>query len=103
MSNNTVTRTEFNALKSDVSKILVLLEGGAPAKATPKPARKAPAKKAAPKATTLTRKTRPAFVKANPWAKGLSTQCIASMLVEDPSMTTDAWVVGPRYTEMFSA
>lgn len=51
----------------------------APAKA---PAKKAPAKKApAAKAVTLRKATRKAFVKANPWAAGLSTKEIATEVV----------------------
>lgn len=50
----------------------------APAKA---PAKKAPAKKAPAKAVTLRKATRKAFVKANPWAAGLSTKEIATEVV----------------------
>lgn len=110
MSTNYVTRNEFNALKSDVHQILVLLKADAPAK-QPK-ARKAPAKPATKarristptkgKTTTVTRKSAPLLRKQHAWARGLSTQVIASMLVEDPSLAP-GWVVGPRYTEMFSA
>ncbi len=93
-------------------RLLALLEGSAPAKVTrpvtpkakPAPkARKAPAKKAPAKTRHLTRKNRAEFVKAHAWAKGLSTQVIASMCTEDPSLLAKGWGIGERYAEMFSA
>lgn len=107
MSSNYVTRTEFNALASDVSRILAILDPAKPAKVVKAPAKKATkavriATPSKGKTTTVTRKSAPLLRKQHAWARGLSTQVIASMLVEDPSLAP-GWVVGPRYTEMFSA
>lgn len=114
-TNRYVTRTEFNALAGMVHEIHAVLVGDQPAKAvTPKApkARKAPAKPApkarrisAPtcgKTTTLTRASRPLFVKAHPWAQGLGTSTIAAMCVEEPGLLAKGWVIGPRNTARFS-
>jgi hypothetical protein len=100
-----VTRTEFNALKRDVNKILALLDPAAPAKPARKaPAKKAPARKAQPKAAVtakcLTRKNRAEFVKAHPWAAGLSTSVIAHMAVDEPALLAKGWKIGERRTAM---
>lgn len=78
-----VTRTEFNALKGDVAKILALLETNAPAKApvkaTPKPKARKATRKAAPKVTPKVTKgatalrTGAGMTKAE-WNKTLSTK-----------------------------
>lgn len=108
MGTTAVTRTEFNSLKGDVAEIKAMLLAMQPAKAPVKAPAKKPATKAvrieAPKGkktTTLTRKSAPLLRKQHAWARGLSTQVIASMLVEEPGLAK-GWVVGPRYTEMFS-
>lgn len=115
-SRATVTRSEFNALKSEIGEIKDLIVALAPAapKATTKaratrPARKARATKATTRttatkvvkdeapasATCLTRKTRPAFVKANPQFAGKTTGDIQKALIEGASVEGN-WIVGPR-------
>lgn len=101
----------ISALESDVSEVkamlttlLTRLDAGAPAKVTRPKAEPKPRKAAQPKAVRhLCRKNRQDFVKAHAWAKGLSTQVIAAMCVEDPSLLSAGWGIGERYTEMFSA
>jgi hypothetical protein len=72
MAANTVTITLST---DDRDRLLALLMADAPAKADPKPADPKPVP-AAKKGKVLTRKSREAFVKANAWAKGMSTAAI---------------------------
>lgn len=109
-----ITRLEarFDSLDSKLDRLIALHESAdAPAKvarpkAEPK-ARKAAkpqvrTPKAPAKTVTLTRKTRSAFVAKAPWAQGLSTQAIAAMCVEDPSLVPAGFAVGEGYKAMFA-
>jgi hypothetical protein len=87
--------------EAKTAAIMALVAMDAPAKATDAPkarASKAPAKKA----VSLTRSTRSAFVKAAPWAEGLSTRVIAAMCVEDPTLVPAGFAIGAGYTALVS-
>lgn len=106
---STITK-RIDALESSIGRIEnLLLQAieGAP-KATRKgKARKATTKKAAPKADVtvrhLVRKNRPAFVKAHPWAAGLSTSQIAEAVVSGTQSCESGWAIGERRTAMVEA
>ena len=101
----TALENRFDSLEAKLDTLLAaVVEPKAPAKVTrPKAAPKAKARKAQPKAVRcLTRKNRLSFVADAPWAQGLSTQVIAAMCTEDPSLVPAGWAIGERYTQMFA-
>ncbi len=110
MSNSTRTNAaRLSALESDIVEIKAMLrtlaglDASAPAKVTrPKAAPKAKPQVKAPATRCLTRKNRVEFVKAHPWAQGLSTQVIAAMATEDPSLLGAGWAIGERYQAKFA-
>lgn len=108
-----VTRSEFDTLSENVQAILAHLEAKAAPVAAPKAAKRTTrkatrttARKATPApvvettAKCLTRKTRPAFVKANPQFAGQTTGDIQRALLEGASFEGH-WTVGPRTVEFF--
>lgn len=64
----------------------------------PRPAKKAPTGKAPKKA--LTKANRRAFVKAAPWAEGLSTKEIATAVVSGAHKAPKGFRIGERYTAL---
>lgn len=84
-----------------VEALVVSLAGDAPAK----PARTT--RKAQPKAAAkkrfLTKGNRKEFVKAHPWAQGLSTKEIATVLASGERKATKGWALGEGYRALVSA
>lgn len=59
---------------------------------------------AKPKLVALCRATRVDFIRASDEDfSGMSTQAIAAMCVEDPTLVPEGFRIGTRYTEKFSA
>lgn len=110
----TVLEESVAGLVSSQEQILALLQGS-----TTKPAPKAsksrksgsrkstpaaPVKAVeSPKVRHLVKKNRQAFVKAHPWAQGLSTSAIATAVVTGQQSCVEGWAIGPRRTEMVQA
>lgn len=97
----TALESDLAEIKGSLTALLAHLDVQAPAKTV----RKAPARKATPKAQPkadpavrhLTRGNREDFVKAHAWAKGMSTKAIAAELASGRRRARKGWALGEGY------
>lgn len=89
------TTAAIAAVQAHLAQISAPIDLAEPAVAKASKARK-PAKKAPAKC--LVKKNRAEFVKAHPWAAGLSTLDIAIAVVHLGADLTPAWTIGEGYT-----